>query len=390
MYIAAVAQGVSIYYSFRFFNDINPFFGVIIVLFESVTFFYMPRLVQSKDLSIKVLMGIIVAMTCLFSIFGVVSNGYNFITQNNQSQYRMETNPKYTDYLSNKKTKQQTLEAYKQELQKYPTFEEYTKNSPSWENKTNLNKSYIDGKTKIEDNIAKTQSEIDKTVIPEKEIKIKIKTTGYNEMLNKISEITSFNVETIILILMSIVAVLLQLIILTARLYKSKSKDFSKTYLDNPSTQVEQNDEIFLKSEIPETFDNTGVDTALKDTTSVKIGVLENKIPETLDAIGLQESPSIPVNEVLEQNKDNVLENKNSLGESKDNVPENKDVLEDIKKYLRDNYKKNEVIPKFKCKFNLTEYEYKTIRNELVNEKIIECKNKRMYYIYQSKIRAIK
>lgn len=355
--LAVVAQMISIYYSFKFFNDINTFFGLLIVLFEATLFIYLPRIKEAQNW-LKPLMITIVVIVISFSILGVVSNGYNFILEDNQKQFRTITNDKHDDYMVDKKDIEDQRKNYQDQLDKYPTLQSFLASSPTWEDKTAIINNYSLGKQKLQDNITQCNDKLGKLKAPSKTITVKIKTSGYNAMLDKINKITGIKVENCILILTLIIAIILQLIILTARVFSKTS--LGQNILENKSLGHPRTPEKTMVSEIEE------------PEIVLKSSVLENEIPR------------IP--EKIIDSEVSVLEKNKSLGQ---NILDSKTTFDNVLGYLRDTYKQNECIEKFQVKFNLSEYDYKKIREQLVNNKIIETKNRRMYFI-ETKLKRVK
>jgi hypothetical protein len=359
--VSLAVIAINLYFSIEFFSKISTFFAVLIVITELVMAIYTRNIHKVDNAVIKTVMIIICISATLFSVLGVVANGYNFITENKIKQFKEVKNDSYNDFLKDKENKQNTLDSYRKELNNYPDFNTYIGTVPKWERTENLTIQYNAEKQKIMDKIDGKQKEIDIMKKPSKTLNIKSEASGYNELFTEISKITGIKVDTLILLLVVFIAFLMQMIIYSSLLI-SKFETKNLESKDKILGQKFKKYSFRIKNIFPKT--------------TQKINVLENKnIPKILEKTN-----------VLEK-KENVLEN---ILEAKKEIPKTNDfenVLEKVKIYLRD-FKHNDLINKFQDKFELTEYDYKKIRDRLVKEGIIETKNRRMYY--KGNLRAVK
>lgn len=218
MLLAIAAQTISIYYSFNFFNDINTFFGVLIVLFEITLFIFSPLIKEAKNIVIKGVMVLVVILVASFSILGVLANGYNFILESNSKQYKMIVSNEYLDYKEQLKELQKDKIELQNQLIKYPSLESTISSLKPWENKQSTINNWNNGYQKLTDEIKQSKEKIAGLKVPEKTKLIRKNIKGYNSIF----KITGLKEETCIFWLTFIIAVMLQFIILSARLYKKE------------------------------------------------------------------------------------------------------------------------------------------------------------------------
>jgi len=146
--ISMFSQSISIIFSVEFYLNINIFFAIVVVLFEISIFVFSKELNKLLG-TMKIIFSLLVISFSLFSILGVVANINNLMLANINEQYKTVNNYKYDLYLAELKLAKDNVELHKKQLEQYPSLADYTKNSPKWEDKTELTKTYEEAKNKI-------------------------------------------------------------------------------------------------------------------------------------------------------------------------------------------------------------------------------------------------
>jgi len=201
-------------------------------------------------------------------------------------------------------------------------------------------------------------------------------------MLNKVSEITSLNVETIILILMITVAIILQLIILTARLHKNKKLDQGvNTKNTKELEQVNTGGINLVNAKNGESYNEN--ESVLTPPTPTEFSDLDKGVnTQKEESYNLNEEVSTRLGQVNTP-KDDKLERVNTR--NKKLVPSNVITLgqvstREIKKYLKQKYASGDVInvKDVISRFNLTPRKWSKLREELHD--VIEIKGTKSFY----------
>lgn len=357
MLLALAAQAISIYYSFTFFNDINTFFGVLIVLFEITLFIFSPRIKEAKNIVIKGVMILVVILVASFSILGVLANGYNFILESNSKQYKTIVSDEYLKYKSILKDLQTDKTELQSQLIKYPSLESTISSLKPWENKKETINNWNTGYQKLTDEITKSKEKIAGLKGPAKTKIVRKNIKGYNSIF----KLTGLKEETCIFWLTFIIAIMLQFIILSARLFKTKS-EISDLLKSEKSEKSEISDRVIIEENI-----------------------IKN---ETLETSDNYKSENKIKSEISDYAQIQVNNNVESLDTSDNNKSEISD-YEKISDYLRLNYKSNDKIKKFQSEFNLSLSDYRKIMKQLKDENIIYTKD-RNTYMQEVKLKIVK
>jgi hypothetical protein len=328
MLLAIAAQTISIYYSFTFFNDINTFFGVLIVLFEITLFIFAPLIKEAKNIVIKGVMITVVILVASFSILGVVANGYNFILQSNSDQYKTIVSDSYLNYKEQLKELQSDKIELQSQLIKYPSLESTISSLKSWENKQETINNWNIGYNKISEEIKKSKEKIATLKVPKKTKLIRKNIKGYNSIF----KLTGIKEETCIFWLTFIIAVILQFIILTARLYK--------------------NNEVRAKNPNPKEKNPNPPEVRTPDSTHVE-GVRAKEVRAK------NPNPIINLEEVRAKNPNPIEKNPN---------PKEK-ILTQIEEYIIKNFSLEELINRKKLleDLEISEYEWKKLDKSKIN-----------------------
>jgi hypothetical protein len=285
---------------------------------EITMYLFVAEIKTQKSKIMKAVLLFACILTATFSIFGFVANGINFTTISQNNQFDEVLNPEYQIYKDKKERLENDIKNIKIEINNFPSQEEFLKDVPSWENKENLIINYMENKNKLIEEKKILKNQINTLIIPEKTKKVKVENSGINETILIISRRLGINSKTIIIFFFLVLGLSLQFFIVVTRILSSR-------------TPVKNTHRNKWKLRNP-----------------VKSNVLELKNPRTSAKSNSNISNGFDFNIVI--------------------------------RYLSESYNYNDIIKKFQDKFNLSEYEYKKIRQKLKDKDIIEIKNKRMYY----------
>jgi hypothetical protein len=327
-------------FSVEYYVQISVFFGVFVALLEVVKVFYVSNIDYIKVKKLKVLMLFICLLITLFSIFGSVSNSYNMIMNSNNKNYKTIVNSKYTKYQKTKDLKTSQLTDYKKQLDSFPTIDVYIANIPKWQPdvKQSMTDKYNTEKQKIQDKIDTLNNDIIALQEPDKMITIKKNVnTGYLPIMIKLENMIHIKAENIILLLILFLSLIIEMIIYTSSFIQHR---LQKQNIDNVNR-----------------FSNENIQNV------DKVNKISNK--------NMLDNSMISNDNMLNVDKVNRFSNENMW-----NI-DNK--INDIKDFLAKTYQPKQRIKKFMSDFNLSEYEYKIIRDRLKQENFIYTENKNMY-----------
>jgi hypothetical protein len=371
MVLAVISELISVIYSITFYKEINTFFATLIVLFEITLFIYAPRIKEAKNIVIKSVMIIIVIFTASFSVLGVVANGYNFILLSNKNQYKEVISDKYRQYNVELKMLQQTKTDLQSQLIKYPSLESATINLKSWENKKETILNWQNGYDKINNEIKLNNEKISNLKVPEKYKIVRKSIKGYNAIF----KLTKIKEETCIFWMTFIIAIILQFIILTSRMYKVK-----KLTPEKVNTKIELAPDINIieklapeiKKLTPEKVSTIELPIVSEVSTKIVSTKKEELTPElTPEKVSTEKlTPKVNLKKLAPEK---VSTNKNIINF------DNKELIKNIERFIKQTFKIDETISVKKIieEFNLTRKGWEKVRKDLKIIKVEGTKTKR-------------
>lgn len=201
---------LSLLYSFVFYNTIAIELAVMAIIFDLVKPNLFITALQSKGIKRNVF-SVLVIILVLFNLLAISSS---FINKYNKESVNKTLNNDYTKQQEKLSQLKSSIANIEIELKEYPTLATYTANSPKWEDKTELNRTWQEGKQDITNRLNTTNTEYNKELSTKiDKYKITDKKNGYNAIFTALSQKINVKTSNLVLLIYILFAIMLEILI---------------------------------------------------------------------------------------------------------------------------------------------------------------------------------
>lgn len=237
---------LSLLYSFIFYSSIAIELAIMAIIFDLVKPSMFITALQSKGIKRNVF-GILVIILVSFNLLAISSS---FINKYNKESSTKTLNSEYTKQQDKLKQLKSNIISIETELNSYPTLEAFTSKSPKWEDKTQLNQTWQDGKKDINNRLTTAQQEYNKE-LSKKIAKYNVinKDNGYNAIFTALSQKLNVKTSNLVLVIYILFAIMLEILIFyTKTLSVKEQKNYIKSTDEMTADLIkEMNYQLHLK-----------------------------------------------------------------------------------------------------------------------------------------------
>lgn len=330
--------GALLIYSFMFYKTITwelAALSIIFILLEPKIF------IEAKKNKGLARIGFSLLLLTLIS-FNLLAISSNFINIYNKESEVKTLNNKYVRQQEKLKQLKSSITSIETELNSYPTLEAFTSKSPKWEDKTQLNQTWQDGKKDINNRLTTAQQEYNKELSTNiDKYKITNKDNGYNAIFTAISQKINVKTSNLTIIIYMLFAVVLEIFIFYTKVLSVKeSKNYKKTAKELINDAVVEGIEESVKNYLESfrSFNKSLSQNNLEEKEQIFVKVYEQPKHEKEEVKQIEEAKEVEEQEEVEEVKEQLFTpkvlNLDNLQKVFDYIQENKtgDIAPGIKK----------------------------------------------------------